>query len=324
MSPELTCDEELVRRLPLPLAKLYLRAHNAKTPYDRHQAAYFLWEAALKLLGSVAIVSYAESGQHHPDLDSSLESLARPSVGHWWGYVRLLVPVLAEANDEGFQGIRDLLLGRPRSDMPRSAELDVALCEELGASSGPRNKVRLGELFDRLVQYRNRELGHGAAGMRPDPFYYARMGRVMLSGVAEILGRLDVLAGRRLVYIAEVRLQKTGSYLIERYALTGESARRIESQERPAAEAQHLPLPEQVYVEGPGDRPPSSLRPLMTYDAQRGDVFFLNASRERQRIEYLSYTTGDHLFLLELEGEQRELLSRLLRGPIDPIEFERL
>jgi serine/threonine protein kinase len=324
MSPEFTCDEELVRRLPLPLAKLYLRAHNAKTPYDRHQAAYFLWEAALKLLGSVAIVSYAESGQLHPDLASSLESLARPSVGHWWGYVRLLVPVLAEANDEGFQVVRDLLLGRARDDMPRVAELDAALCEALGVPAGARNKVRLGELFDRLVQYRNRELGHGAAGMRLDPSYYARMGRVMLSGVAEILGRLDVLAGRRLVYIAEVRRQKTGSWLIERYALTGESDRRIESREQSAAEAQHLPLlPEQVYVEGPGDRPPSSLRPLMTFDAQRGDVLFLNASRERQRIEYLSYTTGDHLFLPELEGEQRELLSRLLRGPIDPSTYER-
>src|SRR6516165_4712351 len=106
MGPDLPCDESLISRLPLPLARLYLRAHNAKTPYDRHQAAYFLWEAALKLLGSVSIVSYAESGQHRPDLDSSLESLARPSVGHWWGHVRLLVPVLAEGKDEGFLGVR--------------------------------------------------------------------------------------------------------------------------------------------------------------------------------------------------------------------------
>ena len=42
----LTPDEDLVRRLPLPLAQLYRRAHNAKTPLDRHNAAYCLWEAA--------------------------------------------------------------------------------------------------------------------------------------------------------------------------------------------------------------------------------------------------------------------------------------
>ena len=39
-------DEELGRRLPLRLAQLYRRAQNAKTPFDRHQAAYYLWEAA--------------------------------------------------------------------------------------------------------------------------------------------------------------------------------------------------------------------------------------------------------------------------------------
>ena len=60
MSKGLLCDEDLIRRLPLPLAKLYRRAHNAKTPLDRHQAAYYLWEASLKLLGSVAIIAYAE------------------------------------------------------------------------------------------------------------------------------------------------------------------------------------------------------------------------------------------------------------------------
>jgi hypothetical protein len=36
----------------LPLVKLVRRAQNAKTPLDRHQIAYYLWEAALKLPGS--------------------------------------------------------------------------------------------------------------------------------------------------------------------------------------------------------------------------------------------------------------------------------
>ena len=52
-------DEDLARRLPFPLAQLYRRAHNAKTALERHQAAYYLWEAGLKLLGSVALVEYA-------------------------------------------------------------------------------------------------------------------------------------------------------------------------------------------------------------------------------------------------------------------------
>jgi hypothetical protein len=42
VSDSLVLDDQLLRRLPLPLAQLYRRAHNAKTGLERHQAAYFL------------------------------------------------------------------------------------------------------------------------------------------------------------------------------------------------------------------------------------------------------------------------------------------
>src|SRR5579863_2520978 len=91
MPSNVLLDEDLVRRLPLPLAQLYRRAHNAKSAVDRHNAAYYLWEAALKLLGSVAVVEYAELGDVDPQLVEMLENLARPAVGHWWQFVRRLV-----------------------------------------------------------------------------------------------------------------------------------------------------------------------------------------------------------------------------------------
>src|SRR5947209_15880331 len=127
MHNDSNCDEALLRRLPLPLAKLYRHAANAKAPLDRHQAAYFLWEAALKLLGSVAVVTYAASGAQDPKLAERLQNLARPSLGHWWEFVRLLTPTLAEAGDLGFLAARDLLLGRTRDDLPRTAGLDAVL-----------------------------------------------------------------------------------------------------------------------------------------------------------------------------------------------------
>src|SRR5262252_2431615 len=94
MSGSLALDEDLIRRLPLPLAQLYRRAHNAKTALERHLAAFYLWEAALKLLASVAVVAYADRPEHDPALAERLENLSRPAVGHWWEFVRLLVPVL--------------------------------------------------------------------------------------------------------------------------------------------------------------------------------------------------------------------------------------
>ena len=132
MNDTLSIDEGLVQKLPLPLAQLIRRAHNAKTPLERHLAAYFFWEAGLKLLASVAIVEYAEKAEPDTDLVQRLKNLARPSVGHWWEFVRRLLPVLADTGDDGFQAVRDLVLGRSRDDLPRAAGLDAAL---LGAGT---------------------------------------------------------------------------------------------------------------------------------------------------------------------------------------------
>src|SRR3954470_23896399 len=109
MKPAFACDEDLIRSLPLPLAHLYRRAHNAKTPLERHHAAFYLWEAALKLLGSVAVIAYADHRPHDEQLAERLRNLARPALGHWWEFVRRLLPVLAGAGDTPFAALRDLL-----------------------------------------------------------------------------------------------------------------------------------------------------------------------------------------------------------------------
>src|SRR5881392_2340808 len=119
-----TCNEDLIRRLPLPLAQLYRRARNAKTPLERHLTAFYLWEAALKLLSASAVVGYARAGAPDPTLNDRLKNLARPALGHWWEFVRLLAPWLADHGDDAFRRTRDLLLGRPRDDLPRAAGLD--------------------------------------------------------------------------------------------------------------------------------------------------------------------------------------------------------
>jgi hypothetical protein len=175
MAGGLVIDEDLVRRLPLPLAQLYRRAHNAKTAYECHQAAYYLWEAALKLLACVAVVEYAELPKCDPNLEEQLQKLSRPALGDWWSFARRLIPVLVATPIEGFEPVNDYLLGRQRDDLPRAAGLDVALRESLEGQSSPRATVRLTELFDRLVRYRNSETGHGAAGLGSTD-RYSRMG----------------------------------------------------------------------------------------------------------------------------------------------------
>jgi hypothetical protein len=157
-------DETLLHRLPLPLAQLYRRAHNAKTALECHLNAFSLWEAGLKLLAAAAVVEYAGRPDPDPHLAERWHNMARPVLGHWWEFVRLLVQVLAEHGDAGFDKVRDLLLGRSRDDLPRAPGLDAALREALEGKTGARATVRLTELFDRLVTFRNRFMGHGAPG----------------------------------------------------------------------------------------------------------------------------------------------------------------
>jgi hypothetical protein len=168
------CDEDLIRRLPLPLAQLYRRAHNAETPFQRHQAAYYLWEATLKLLGTGAIMEYAARGASNTERNSYLVNLARPALGHWWEFVRQFVAALADAGDAGFARVCDLLLRSTyRDDLPRAAGLDAALREVLEGRRAGQTRIEFTKLIDRLVHYRNRKVGHAAVGLSPEAFYNA-------------------------------------------------------------------------------------------------------------------------------------------------------
>jgi serine/threonine protein kinase len=328
---DLAPDETLLQRLPLPLAQLYRRAHNAKTPLERHLTAFSLWEASLKLLASVAIVEYAHRTESDPHLGERLQNLARPQLGHWWEFVRLLVPLLADQGQEGFHRVRDLVLGRTRDDFPRAAGLDAALREALGSKGEARATVRFTELFDRLVQYRNKVIGHGSPGQIKDDFS-ERMARALLAGMAEFLGRLDILAGRRLLYIAEVR-QVGGVWLVQRYELAGENARRIPSLELPHAEAARLPYAERLHLDVPAAEKAAafagrlveyrSLHPLLVYDAEAEEVLFLNARRGQRHTEYLCYTTGRTVNRPDLGTEQRELMARVLGMAVEAADVEK-
>jgi serine/threonine protein kinase len=308
-------DEALVARLPLPMAQLYRRAYNAQASLERHLAAFYLWEASLKLLGCVSVVEYARRGTPAPELAGRLQNLARPALGHWWEFVRVLVPVLADAGDEPFRGVRDLLLGRTRDDLPRAAGLDAALCQALDGKTGARATVRLAELFDRLVRFRNEEMGHGAAGQKGGE-HYQRLGLALLTGLGELLGRLDVLAGRRLIHVADVRRLASGDWLVERSELIGEASRRLESLQVPEADASQLPRPGRLYLEA-ANAPAQSLHPLVVYDVDSAGVFFLNASRGKRKAQYLCYSSGAVVQREELGQERRELLARVLGGPVD-------
>jgi WD40 repeat protein/serine/threonine protein kinase len=321
--PDLTSiDHALLRRLPLPLAQLFRRAHNAKTSLERCLAAYYLWEASLKLLASVAVVEYAERGRAAHEIVDRLRNLARPALGHWWEIGRLLVAALADAGDEAFVRLRDPLLGKkPRTDYPRAAGLYAVLREVLDGKPGARTTVQLVELFNSLINLRN-DLFHGATGQQPASFYN-RLAPALLAGIAEVLDRLDVLTGRRLIHVADVRRLGSGNWLVERYDLSAGTVQRLESLEVPEAETARLPRPGRLYLSAPDDGAPlRMLHPLLVFDAEAEQVYFLNARVRQRKAEYLCYATGELVRRDELGQEQREMLARVLGGPVDAAAVE--
>ena len=216
-----------------------------------------------------------------PTSPNALQNLARPSVGHWWGLVRALTLELADS-DAKFASLKGrLLLGRARDDLPRVAGLYAALVAVLEDKSGGRSTVRLTELFDRLVRYRNREIGHGAVGQRRSR-HYEEMGPLLLAGVPQLLERSTCWSDGHLVYLADVRRLGSGSWLVEHYELIGEAARRLESLERTHEEAEGAGAAAGVLVR----TAPVPLHPLVSYDFEANEFSFSNAGRGKQRVEY--------------------------------------
>jgi hypothetical protein len=307
-------DEDLLRRLPLPLARLYRKATNAETPLDLYLSAHYLWEAGLKMLAAIVLIEYARRGLCNPQAAAEMTTLARPSLGHWWRYVKVLLPPLT-ADGGPFASTHDLFT-RPQPGLPNAARLDALL--KSGSEPGPTGNipatVRLDQLFDRLVECRNREIGHGAVGQR-HPRHYERLGTVLLAGVAECFARVTLLTGARTVFVTDARRDPTGGWRIEGYDLTGETERRFAPLLLPPDAVAHLPVPEQLYVElRPADRPPSSLltaadlrglHPLVVYDRAAREVVFLNSEPRKKQSGYLCYTDAGVALGADLDPERR-------------------
>jgi eukaryotic-like serine/threonine-protein kinase len=216
-----------------------------------------------------------------------------------------------------------MLAKQTHDDLPRTAGLDVALVRVLENKSQTRATVNCKDLFDRLVQYRNQEIGH--AGLR-DSAFLDNMGQILQAALAEFMTRFDVLAGRRLLFIPEIR-QAGGCWLVERFALVGESPRRQAELELPRSAAEQLPAAERVYLETPPGSGPSgegnlegirALHPLMVLQHETNEFYFLNGRRGNRQAEYLCYTTGDHERRAD-QGEQCAFLAGVLGMVVNPV-----
>jgi hypothetical protein len=165
-------DDDLVGRLPLPLAQLYRRARNAKSPVDRHHNAYYLAEASLKLAACARIgVALANGLEPRSALAQALEDLCLPSIGHWVGFLRqasLYLEARADAAVLPLAGTHEKLLrGEPLGAVQAFAERaarggpggEAAVAADLARDAARQDVLGF---FNLVAAYRNQVFGHGA------------------------------------------------------------------------------------------------------------------------------------------------------------------
>ena len=326
MNIECVSDEGLVKRLPLPLGQLYRRAHNAQGSTERFWASFYLWEAALKLIGSIAIVEYLHQGRVEDEIADRLTALTRPSNGHWWEFTRMLLPRLAVSGRPEFVQAADLLLGTDRSDLPRVVGLAAVLDELLDGKRQLRQRVKVRTLFDQLIRFRNERIAHGAIGLESRT-ELARLGQSLLLGVAQLLESLKIIDSLRLQYLADVRREPHGSFLVERFELVGETPRKLDALELPATvRPDELPCPQRLFLrwsnDDPGAKISRMLYPLLLYDLEANEVLVLSASRRKRRADYHGYTSARTRKGEELAADQRALLAQILGTPVDAATFD--
>ena len=292
---------EYLLRLPLPLAQLYSRAYNAKDARSRHDNAFYLCEAFVKLAAGAAAMTYLQEAEHgaarKPALDRLLACLALPSLGQWVAMLRELARHFGDRPDAACHPLGGLWtqLDAQRRDLPGALALYRRL--KNGPDGGPAGdqSCSLLQVLDALVQYRNGVFGHG--GPRFASFYESEMGPLLFPAVNDLLaeGTLDPLgpAGSRLVYVTELRLLDDARVEVGLRDLVGVQGERTAPLTLPAAATAAL-APNHVALLRPGGAAPLRLDPLLLYREGEltEEVLFLNRDRNGRQVEYLSYTTG--------------------------------
>jgi tetratricopeptide (TPR) repeat protein/serine/threonine protein kinase len=241
--------------LPLPVAALLRRAQNAKSPKERHDTAYFAWEASIRL----AVAA-------RPPEDPAALNVA--PLGRW---AAALAPPEA-----------------PRREPPILAA--HALFTEVGegarASAGA---VAPRRLLDALVAYRNAVIGHGAA--RAAEFYDASAGVLAAGLEAAWTAALFWPAGARLAYVESIEIDSAGARRARILDLSGPVSSLEDPRGTPGIPAELVPR--RLYLRAGAAWQP--LHPLLIYQEAhlRERVLFFNGRGRASH--FLDYVSGEAL-----------------------------
>jgi|GEM_PF-2185803 len=318
---------EYLLRLPLPLAQLYSRAHNAKDTRTRHDNCFYIFESLIKLSTCPLIGSYLDDlkrGRPHVEAaDKVLAHLALPSLGQWVGMMRELARHYGESETTRGHPLRLVWRQLTRKHTLADSPGIVSLFRRI--KHGPDGKLSadstctLLDLFDKLVRYRNDVVGHG--GPRFDAFFENEMGPLMFPAVNEVLNERNFEPmgppGTRLVYMTEMRMIEEGKFEVSLRELVGLQGERsapmmFDSELADSLAPRYGSFPGLALL-WPGWPVPMRLGPMMRFRESEvaDEVLLLNRDRGGRQVEYLSYTTGRTERDAEMAGAMAMILSAI-------------
>ena len=303
-----------ISHLPLPLAQTLRRAINAKSPQEQHNGAYYFFESALKLGASAQCGVYLSVDCPDAAANKLLDALTRPSVGQWLQLLRELSRVLGTRKDMALlplAGMHERLTNKQA--MPAAQAFLKFAAQSTGGQEN-RQQLRVLDVFDGIVAYRNQELGHGAQRERA---FYSEAAPLLVDAVLEALEIAKPFGDLQLA--------------VSRDVLDAGSQRAHRRYDILRGDGLHIPLegshPDDAKI-GAGrlvlaaGNTRVQLHPFVVYEVDRMDrdrVGFLNQVATRgkgdtaqiKRVEYLDYDSGERLEAHDAVNELAALLSRV-------------
>jgi serine/threonine protein kinase/WD40 repeat protein len=265
--------------LPFPIAHLVRRARNAKGPKERHDTAFFAWEASVRIAVAAA-----------PPGDPSV--LADPSTGTW-------VKCLKPSGDA-----LDALPLRKVAVLFASARVED--------TQVPRT-VSAKKVLEHLAAYRNEVHGHGSTRTGD---YYDPAADVLVEAIdAAWDAGVFLEKGKRLVYVESVELASEAARRARIVDLDGIAPLITSPREGTPVKADVAPR--RLYVMGKtSERALADLQPVhpwLLYEESelRERVLFFNGRRKSAR--YLDYVGGEILKGQKLDGTFPNLEEELER-----------
>ncbi len=330
-SPDLLQDRALaaIVHAPLPLAQLIRRTLDGKSAVERHNCAYYLGEATLKLAAALRIRLFLEHAMEpEGKVARRLVCLKLPSLGQWCELLRATNQEL-----ESVPGADSVPLVRRAREMGRRPVQweGVQRFSEAVVGAGVLNRevarrATQGGLlgfFELLTAYRNEVIGHGA--QRPDS-YCDTFFPLLLDAMLDVLASESLFDGMRMGRVQssgerDHRATDNGLFWQDLSGLQGSPTDH---------DASGLD-PTQLYFRN-ADKV-ISIHPLVVVredDLGREQVGFLNRTllrtrtiahglvEEVRRVDYLDYASGDTFSGIDTQEGMRDLLDRTRaedRGP---------